>query len=269
MTDDLHDLLHDAAGPSGEPDIEALRRRGSAMQRRRLVTVVTGAALGILGVGAIVATATAAGDPQTARVSTDKTTTSTVAKPAERTTTTSRGLPVLTSPTTTPPVTVPPNLRSTLPSTTTSTTTRPATTPQAPPATDTIHGSLVDGRPWSLRHDADHGLCTVIGNTDFGCDDEGPVLSPDADPATPRLAVEGHGFPFDQLGVLVYAYLPSGATKVVVEWDGGRESAHGLVVEPGHRFWGIPVRQGDNPDRVSYRTDDGHEVRNFPLSGHS
>jgi hypothetical protein len=158
-------------------------------------------------------------------------------------------------------------MRSTLPTTTTPTTPPPAE-PQEPAATDTISGTLVDGRPWTLRHDADHGLCIAIGETDFGCDDQGPVLDPGDDPATPRVVVDGHDLPRDQLGVLVYAYLPAGATTVVVEWDGGRESASGLVIDPGRRFWGIPLQQGDNPDRVSYRDADGGEVRRFTISGH-
>jgi hypothetical protein len=223
-------------------------------------------AFALVGLGAIVVGATAAGGPQAERVSTDDSTTTT-ASHAAKTTTTSVALPTLTAPTTSPPVTVPPGSRSTLPSTSTTTTTHPVT-PNSQPPTDTIQGTLVDGRPWSLRDDKAHGLCLVLGDTDFGCDDEGPVLDPGSDPATPRIAVEGHGFPRDQLGLLVYAYLPAGATEVVLLWDGGRASSHGLVIDPAARFYGIPVAQGDNADRVSYRDDQGNEVRRFTLPGH-
>jgi hypothetical protein len=221
-----------------------------------------------VGLGAIVVGATAAGGPQTERVSTnDSTTTSTTGR-AAKTTTTTLGLPALTTSTTSPPVTVPPGSRSTLPSTSTTATTHLVSTPNSQPPTDTISGTLVDGRPWSLRDGKVHGLCLVLGDTDFGCDDEGPVLEPGSDPATPRIAVDGHGFPRDQLGLLVYAYLPPGATDVVLLWDGGRQGSAGLVVDPAQRFYGIPVRQGDNPDRVSYRDADGVEVRRFTLPGH-
>jgi hypothetical protein len=252
----------------GEADVGGTSPGPSRRRRRVLLsTAASGGAL--LIVAAIVAGATAAGGPQIERVSTSDATTTTSAREAASSTTTTPGLPVLTTAPTSPPVTVPPGARSTLPSTSTSVATRPSTTAQSRPPTGTIEGALVDGRPWTVRHDDVHGLCVTLADDDLGCDDEGPVLGPEADPATPRVAVEGHGFPRDQLGVLVYAYLPPGAADVVLLWNDGRERASGLVVDPAGRFYGIPIRQGDNPDAVSYRDASGREVRRFTLPGHS
>jgi hypothetical protein len=259
MSDDQR-VLDDAAGDA--PDAGATERE-RGLRRRRTLMAAAASGVAFVTLGAIVIGATAAGGPQTEGVSTGETTTTTDAR---RTTTTTWVVPEVTTTTTSPPVTVPLGMRSTLPTTTIPTT--PAPPEPREPAADTISGTLVDGRPWTLRHDADHGLCIAIGETDFGCDDEGPVLDPGDDPATPRVAVDGHDLPRDQLGVLVYAYLPAGATTVVIEWDGGRESADGLVIDPARRFWGIPLRRGDNPDRVSYRDAEGDEVLRFTISGH-
>lgn len=62
-----------------------------------------------------------------------------------------------------------------------------------PPLFGSIGGTMRDGRPWTVRHDEREGLCVTLGTTDLGCDTSGPVLSPDADPATPRLAAEPPG----------------------------------------------------------------------------
>jgi hypothetical protein len=140
------------------------------------------------------------------------------------------------------------------------------TTVPPPPGTmvtpASIGGTLLDGRPFEVRNDPPHGLCVRLGDVELGCDDEGPVIAPDADPATPRTAIEDEGqFDLRQAGVLRYGFLPAGATRVVLRWFDGRETSAGLVVHPAQRIWAIPIRPGDNPeDDVSYRTDDGREV---------
>lgn len=146
------------------------------------------------------------------------------------------------------------------PSSTSTTTTAAASAATSVP----IGGTLFDGRSWSLYHDAAHGLCLTIATEDFGCDDEGPVISPDADPAAPRTAVEPGPFDTQQAGFLLYAYLPAGATYVVLHYGDGRTSSIGLVIEPTARFWAIPITSGDNPATVSYVRADGTEIMRFP-----
>ena len=79
-----------------------------------------------------------------------------------------------------------------------------------------IRGTLLDGRTWTVGFSSRHGLCVTIGSSDFGCDDVGPVISPDADPGTPRTAVEtaGNLYPTNEAGLLKHAFLPSGAETV-------------------------------------------------------
>ncbi|MEX2255372.1 MAG: hypothetical protein WEC34_08035 [Acidimicrobiia bacterium] len=132
------------------------------------------------------------------------------------------------------------------------------------PVNPMIDGRLLDGRTWTLRHDQLHGLCLTIGTQDFGCDDVGPVINPNADPATPREAVEPGPFPNPNAGLFAYAYLPPGATNVVLIFADGRTTSAGLVIEPTARFWGMPIKPGDNPPIISYTTADGTEIARFP-----
>jgi hypothetical protein len=119
-----------------------------------------------------------------------------------------------------------------------------------------ISGTLRDGLPWLVRNDAVHGLCVKLGEADLGCDDEGPVIGPGADPATPRLALAPSARSFES-GSLVYGFLPAGATRVELVYDDGPSIPTGLVIEPDERFWAAPVDPDDNPDGVSYRDDGG------------
>jgi hypothetical protein len=124
-----------------------------------------------------------------------------------------------------------------------------------------IAGSLHDGRPWTLRLDPSFGLCPIIGNIDFGCDV--PNNDP-SDRATPRKAVERTPFSDPQSGILVYGFLPPGATKAELLYDDGRAISNTEVVEPTAHFWAAPITPGDNPPTIVYRSDDGAENARYP-----
>jgi hypothetical protein len=126
-----------------------------------------------------------------------------------------------------------------------------------------ISGTLLDGQPWTVRHDTVHGLCVKLGEADLGCDDEGPVIGPGADPATPRLALAPSARSFDS-GSLVYGFLPAGATRVELVHDDGRSITTGVVIETDERFWAAPVDPEDNPEGVVYR-DEGARIWLFGL----
>jgi hypothetical protein len=128
--------------------------------------------------------------------------------------------------------------------------------PLPEPSGAVITGTLLDGQPWTVRHDAVHGLCVMFGEANLGCDDQGPVIGPDADPAIPRLAPARSARSPDS-GSLVYGFLPPGATRVELIYDGGPRIPTGLVVEPDERFWAAPVDPEDIPHGVGYRDDGG------------
>ena len=138
----------------------------------------------------------------------------------------------------------------------------------APPASaasrTVINGMLLDGQRWTVRNDAVHGLCVKLGVADLGCDDEGPVIGPGADPATPRLALAASARSFDS-GSLVYGFLPAGATRIELIYDDGRSITPGLVIEPDERFWAAPVDPEDNPRTVAYLDGDGAELQRFEI----
>lgn len=130
-----------------------------------------------------------------------------------------------------------------------------------------LRGRLLDGRAWTVGHSTRHGLCTTLGPTDLGCDDIGPAIAPDADPATPRIAADRTGFAHgaQEAGALVYGFLPAGAETVELVHDDGRTLTTGLVIQRSQGFWAMPVRPGDNPDTVIYRDAAGTEVTRYPL----
>jgi hypothetical protein len=126
-----------------------------------------------------------------------------------------------------------------------------------------VAGVLEDGRPWTLRLDPDFGLCQIIGSVDFGCD------VPNNDPpdrATPRRVVERNAFSTPQSGVLVYGFLPSGATQAELVFNDGHTTASVVVVESIAHFWAAPITPGDNSATIVYRNGDGMEVARYRAS---
>ena len=113
--------------------------------------------------------------------------------------------------------------------------------PDAEPATS-VSGQLEDGRPFTVRHDPVHRLCVTIDGIDFGCDDEGPVISADAHPATPRTVVEETGSP------LKYGYLPADAVAAVGVHD-GRRLEDDIVNSGRPAVWALPVPAGVDVSR--------------------
>lgn len=136
--------------------------------------------------------------------------------------------------------------------------------PGSPSNGAVISGLLLDGRVWTVHNDPAHGLCVTLGDEPLGCDDEGPVIASDADPATPRIALAADASSFNS-GSLVYGFLPDGATSVELVHDAGGSITAGLVIEPDGRFWAVPVDPDDNPETVIYRDDTGAEVERFTI----
>lgn len=107
--------------------------------------------------------------------------------------------------------------------------------------TNRIRGELLDGRPFTVRHDAPHGLCLVINEVDFGCDDVGPVITPEDDPSTPRWAIDNEP-PHEK--VVAYGYLPPDAVEVVGTLPNG-EQVTGTVIGGIPTMWALPLPPAD------------------------
>jgi len=129
-----------------------------------------------------------------------------------------------------------------------------------------IQGWLLDGRFWSVQDTDEHGLCVKLGNTDLGCDDIGPVIAPDKDPATPRSAADQTGYAFSEseAATLLDAYLPPKAVSVRILDAAGHPAITGhIVVDVEHHIWAAPIQPGKNPAVVAYFDAEGHEVARF------
>jgi hypothetical protein len=100
-------------------------------------------------------------------------------------------------------------------------------------------------------------LCLTIGDQDFGCDDEGPVVPRDRDPTTARFALE------PEAAVLAYGYLPENATGVVAVLDDGRRVDNEVVSKGAPRVWALPLPAGVKPfgfPPIAYVAADGAET---------
>jgi hypothetical protein len=96
----------------------------------------------------------------------------------------------------------------------------------------------MDGRPFVVSHYPVHRLCVTLGDTDFGCDDAGPVIGPNQDQTTGRFTVEVQG------SLLAYGYLPEDATAVVAVFNDGRRVDDDVVSNDAPRVWALPLPLG-------------------------
>jgi hypothetical protein len=127
------------------------------------------------------------------------------------------------------------------------------------PTPPQIDGTLDDGSPFEVWEDPGHGLCASLGDVDLGCDDVGPVISPDADPSTPRLGMDGC------CTRLWFGYLPEGAVAaVLVDATGERLDVEAAL---GDGIWALPVPVAHAEDSfdgtdttVVYVMQDGTEI---------
>lgn len=123
-----------------------------------------------------------------------------------------------------------------------------------------ISGTLADGRPWSVSHDLERGLCVIIDDTNLGCDDSGPVVPRTADPSTPRIAIADGG---TRLGDLVYGFhpspplRPSGARLISVQNADGHSGEHVAVIDPRTGLWALPITPGNDLGTVAYLDESG------------
>ena len=123
-----------------------------------------------------------------------------------------------------------------------------------------LTGTLIDGRPFSIEHNPTEGLCLVIDAVNFGCDTTGPVVAQDADPSTPRMAVDAAP-PYEE--VLAYGYLPADAVGVVADLDDGTR-VEGAIIGASPRIWALPLpEQVARVDHLefTYILEDGTEVQ--------
>jgi hypothetical protein len=101
-------------------------------------------------------------------------------------------------------------------------------------------------------------LCLTIGDHDFGCDDEGPVVPSDRDPTTARFGLE------PEAAVLAYGYLPENAVGVVAVLDDGRRVEDDVLSKDAPRVWALPlplgVELGDKRPAIFYVAADGTET---------
>lgn len=130
-----------------------------------------------------------------------------------------------------------------------------------------IEGTLVDSdETWTVVDDPVHGLCAIVAGVDLGCDDVGPVIAPDADPATPRAAMTGPAVGIPAEGArLLYGYLPLGAVDVHVVHADGRVGTGSAVTGAG--MYAVPVPPTGLPPALSFVDASGTEVRRITLTG--
>jgi hypothetical protein len=102
-----------------------------------------------------------------------------------------------------------------------------------------------------------HRLCVTLGDTDFGCDDAGPVIGPNQDQTTTRFTVEVQG------SLLAFGYLPENAIAVVAMFDDGRRLDDDIVSNGAPRVWALPLPLGvEIPPKppIFYVAADGTET---------
>jgi hypothetical protein len=81
-------------------------------------------------------------------------------------------------------------------------------------------------------------LCVTLGDTDFGCDDAGPVIGPNQDQMTARFTAEVQG------SLLAFGYLPENAIAVVAVSNDGRRLYDDIVSNGAPRVWALPLPLG-------------------------
>lgn len=137
-----------------------------------------------------------------------------------------------------------------------------------------LTGTLDDGRVWIVHQDFDRGLCVQVAQQSLGCDDSGPVVGRDENPATPRVAaVDILELPEDRLGNLVYGFLPeppfrpTDASLVRLDYTDGRQRTQNVSTDPRTGLWAAPVVPGDLPSAVTYLDESGQTIETYPIYG--
>ncbi|MEM9656003.1 MAG: kelch repeat-containing protein [Actinomycetota bacterium] len=126
-----------------------------------------------------------------------------------------------------------------------------------------ITGLLLDEGRWILSDDPNHGLCLVESDTDYGCDDIGPVVTADDPPETMRIAATlnpQHGIAEYNAGDLAYGYLPDGTSIVELLLPDGATIETNVVIDPDSRLWAAPIEPGNSPIGVRYLDTDGQTI---------
>jgi hypothetical protein len=120
-------------------------------------------------------------------------------------------------------------------------------------------GRLSDGRNFQVRDDLDRGLCVVIDNLDFGCD-EGGVVSGLTHRTAVRFAIDPAS-PNGKRALLAYGYFPPGVHSVEVSGSGVGGVAGFINGDGSAEVWAVPLTDGEHDldeIEVVYRFSDGH-----------
>jgi hypothetical protein len=123
-------------------------------------------------------------------------------------------------------------------------------------------GRLSDGRNFQVRDDLDRGLCVIIDNLDFGCD-EGGVVSGLTHRTAVRFAIDPAS-PNGDRALLAYGYLPPGVHSVEVSGPGVGGVAGFINGDGSAEVWAVPLTDGEHDldeIEVVYRFSDGHSER--------
>ena len=133
-----------------------------------------------------------------------------------------------------------------------------------------IAGLLMTSEVFTVADTPDHGLCLALRSKDLGCDDENLGLPAGADPATPRLvAVPAvNDISESPHSAVLFAYLPAGATTVVVSHaDGSAADQRFLVVDGAKHMWALAIDPDNIPTLVVYLDSAGAEMARFGVPG--
>ncbi len=130
-----------------------------------------------------------------------------------------------------------------------------------------MSGTLVDGDNWVVREDPARGLCVTIGDVNYGCDDSPGFVSEFAPPHTPRfvaLRVPPEGIDYEQIGILLFGYLPDGAEAVELRDADAKLMESETFAGMDLGIWVTPVAVGNEDFSVRYLDGDGDVLLEWP-----
>ena len=129
-------------------------------------------------------------------------------------------------------------------------------------ALNAMTGTLPDGDSWVVRSDPVAGLCAAIADIDYGCDSDSTFVAA-ADPGhTPRIIarpVPPEGIDHEQIGVVIYGYMPEGATDVQIRIDGQPLDVETFTNEV-LAMWVVPAVVPSDPFTVAFVDESGSLV---------
>lgn len=122
-----------------------------------------------------------------------------------------------------------------------------------------LTGTLASGQNWVVRDDPDRGLCASIADVNYGCDDESEFITtsdPIYEPRIIAVPVPPEGIDHELIGVIVYGYLPSGATQVEIRID-GQPLDFAAFVDAQLGMWVQPASVPNEPFTIAFLDEAG------------